>query len=556
MHSSPLAVPRSLRRDEKRGLTSFKAGFVAPLAVFPLLREDAVRRGDLAVMVEMKETAELLLNAVYAKVQVHLVPFLAFPRFNGSMDILNRSYMGEPPLEGEAVIPFIETVVKGAHEAEEILKVLGLHARPGDNINTAYIEAYNLIWNYRAKNRSPNITPRELDDDTLAPGFWSHQNFAHIVPDFDQAVIDGEVALNIVEQNLALSANEAKVLGIAGSNANVYTGSAGGTLQSDGSAPSTSDWLTDFVDNVSGERIIVQGNNTTKVPNIRADLTGIVAELAEGGVTVSLSNIELARKTQAYARLRERYAQHDEEFVIDMLMSGLSIPDQALKNPLLLAEQTVGFAQSLRYATDSGALDESATNGGARAAMTIRVPRLACGGLIYVTAEVSPEALFERQKDIFLYSEDVSGWPDFLSDDLDPEKVEVVTNDYVDLDHATPTETFGYAPLNHAWHRTMYNIGGKFYRPESDGATDTDRQRLWAAETADPVLSEDFYLTTNLHQKPFLDTTADAFEAVTLASLAIEGNTVFGGQLVEVTDVSNYEKVLAKAPQERIDKSV
>ena len=95
-------------------------------------------------------------------------------------------------------------------------------------------------------------------------------------------------------------------------------------------------------------------------------------------------------------------------------------------------------------------------------------------------------------------------------------------------------------------------IGGKFYRPEVDAGFDEDRQRIWAVETQNPTLSTDFYLCTNIHTKPFVVTNQDPFEVVTQGEVFIEGNTVFGGHLVEATD--DYEKVLALAPQDRIEK--
>ena len=127
-----------------------------------------------------------------------------------------------------------------------------------------------------------------------------------------------------------------------------------------------------------------------------------------------------------------------------------------------------------------------------------------------------------------------------------------VKNDYVDTDHDTPNGTFGFAPLNHEWNRVAYNVGGKFYRPAVDLVVDEDRQRIWAVETENPVLSADFYLCTNMHQKPFLDTVADPFEAVAVGDFVIEGNTVFGGVLVEA--MNNYDAVMAKAPTDRVVK--
>lgn len=540
--TAPVGAPRTLRGHGIRVLTSMPMGKVVPICAVPLLREDAIRRGALQLAFELQETAEILMNSVFVDVKAYLVPWLAMERFAGSRDIFDRSYMGVAPFEGEDPIDFFETEVKGAYGAEEIYEYMGVHAKPGAAVNTMYAECYNAIWNFRAANRSPHITPRGRLDKTLAPAFWAQEQFPFIVPSFDQAVMDGEVALNVIEADLALSQDYATV-NKYGTNPTLVRNAATGALITN----------TAFGNTHNPSGAVYVGAQAQFDPNgsLRADLSGITAELAANGITISLSNIDMARKTQAFARIRERYVEVDDDWVIDMLMSGMSIPDQALKQPILIGQSRTAFGQSKRYSTDADALSESAVNGGAMASLRLNVPRLATGGVVMVTAEATPEQLYERQKDPFFYLGDVADLPDYLRDELDPEKVAVVTNDFVDVDHATPDATFGFAPLNHEWSRKAYNIGGKFYRPDSSASFVEDRQRLYAVESADPVLSEDFYICTNIHQDVFLDTEADPVEVVAVGECIIEGHTVFGPVLTEA--LNNYQAVLDKVPQERID---
>lgn len=531
--ATPLRVPRTRRNHQVAVLTSLPAGKCVPIAVMPMLREDALR-GSVTVAVEMMETKEILMNPVNLRVTAYCVPFLAMERFEGSRDQFDRSYKGEPRVEGGGVTPFIEGQVMLAHGAHEIYKALGLHAKPGALVNTMYVEAYNRIWNFRAKNRSPDIAPRARTESALAPAFWQHSRFDHVVPDFDQAVIDGEVALNVVEARLP-------VRGIGAATGSPAM-TAGSIRQTDGTTLASAQRM-----NTNANDVFIDTRGVA--PNVFPE---IFAEMQENGITVSLSNIELARKTQAFAKLRERYQEHDEEWIIDMLMDGLSIPDQALKQPILLADRTVRFGQAKRYATDAGNLAESAVSGATVANISLRVPKLNTGGVIMVIAECVPEQLFERQRDPFFHSTDIDTWPEYLRDTLDPEKVDIVQNGEIDTSHTVPAATFGYAPMNWKWNAWGPKVGGKFYRPVVDGGTDEARQRLWAVETIDPVLSEDFYLVSSIHTKPFLDTESDPFEATVVGNAVIEGNTVFGGMLVEAT--SNYDAVAAKAPVERIEK--
>lgn len=535
--TSPIPVQRTTRRKEIRVLTSLNAGLMVPIYAEPLLREDAITSCNLRLAFEMEETVEVLMNSVNVRVMAYLVPRLAFERYDG-LDSLNKSYMGKPLVDAGPVTPWFEMVNAAAPGTNQIHEYLGKHAKAGTPLNTDYVEAYNTIWNFRAKNRSKDITLRARLLETLAPAFWLHQTFAHIVPDFDQAIIDGEVPLNVVNARMPLK-------GMAWQTAASYTlANQTGYIDTEGNSPpvGNNNWSS-----VQNPPHLVRGDNVTKIPDVYAEMT-------ENGITVSLSNIEMARKTQAFANLRRQYAGHSDEYIIDLLMQGITIPDEAWKQPILLADEQTVFGMSKRYASDAANLTESVVNGLTAVDVRFTVPRCPTGGVVMVVAEITPEQLFERQRDPYLFASTVEELPDFLRDTLDPEKVQVVENSEIDIDHDTPTGTFGYAPLNHQWARSIPQVGGKFLRPEVDAAFDEDRQRIWAVETANPVLSEDFYLCTTMHYKPFVitDEAIDHFECLARGAVSITGNTVFGGLLVESTN--EYAEVMEEVDQERIDK--
>lgn len=537
--TNPLDVPRTRRNHPVSGLTSGQAGKFIPIAMIPMLREDSAV-GSITVNCEMLETKELLVNAVTMRLRAFCVPWLAMERFERSRDQFDRSYMGEPQIEGGSVIPFFETHAFGTVGAKAVYHTLGLHAKSADTVNTMYLESYNSVWNFLATNRSQELTARARLDDTLAPAFWRHGRFENIVPDFDQAVIDGEVALNVVNSRLNVS-------GIGWETTTVPAAGPHNAREADGSVHSYAKFNN--VANSGTNAVYVRESATTP------GYPDVFAELADNGITVSLSNIELAKKAQAFAKLRERFEGMPDEYLIDMLMGGLSIPDQYLMQPMLVGDVTTTFGQVKRYATDSGNLAESAVSGGCSATVPINIPRLTTGGVIVVVAEVLPEQLFERQRDPFFVADSVSDLPEALRDTLDPEQVDVVLNGDIDSAHATPLAAFGYEPMNAKWNRPGPKVGGKFYRPDTDSVTDTTRQRIWAVEAVDPVLSEDFYIVSAMHNKPFLDddSAAEPFEFAFSGHVMLSGNTQFGGLLVEST--ANYDAVMAKAPQDRIEKA-
>jgi predicted Rdx family selenoprotein len=482
----------------------------------------------------MMETAEMLMNGINVHVYAHYVPFLAFDRFNGSMDELNKSYQKENGIGG-SVVPYFNTVSSAsaldttAGDAATFLQTMGIHTE-ASTLNTTIVEAYNAIVNHRRKARSASLTTRTATDWSLAEAFWGLEN-NHIVPDFDQKLIDGEVSL----QGLTFSAP-------------IYSEAAGDYGANNGYGPKTQ---LHSLPSTESSVVKDDGNVGSTVYNWTGQ---IWAELTEGGrATMSLADIDQAKKTAAFAKLRSMYDGIDDEHVIDLLMEGIRVPEEQLKQPILIGRGSTMIGYNQRYATDAANLDTSVTNGFATVDLNIRTPQMNTGGVIMITAEIVPEQMWERKKDYYLYETDPDNLPNYLRDYLDPEKVAVVKNDHLDVNHSTPNGTFGYAPLNHEWMRDMVNVGGKYYRPAND-AFDADRAKIWTAETTDPTLSDDFYLVDSLHKKVFSDQNADSFEITCLSDVEITGNTVFGERLLEADATSDYEAITDLVDDARIQK--
>jgi len=215
--NSPIAVQKSRRSAKGRVLTSGDAGKILPLKYEWLHREDGVQSGKIRMNVEMSETSELLMNGVGVTLYAHFVPMLAFDRFNGSMDELNRSYKKENGAAG-SVIPFFEknkfyhqvngsTVTEttanladtadghnNAYASKTFYQTMGIHTETL-NLNSTVVEAYNAIVNHRRKARSKSLPLRNAFDHSLAEAFWINNGMQNIVPDYDQNLIDGQVTL-------------------------------------------------------------------------------------------------------------------------------------------------------------------------------------------------------------------------------------------------------------------------------------------------------------------------------------------------------------------------
>jgi len=538
----PMEVPKTSRVETARGITSLPAGKAVPIYATGLHRMDRIVQGPLRFSFELMETADVLMNAVRVDVKAYVVPMLAFERFNGSLDVLNRSWEGQVPYPTQAVVPFYETEAAGAYKSNDILVYLGLHHKVGSTVNTMFTEAYNEIFNFRLRNRSKALfasAARTRLQKNMAPAFWNHEMFQHIVPDYDSAKVDGYV-------NLSVTNGKMPVRGIGWNNAQAFH-PAGMTVRKVGGT-------TEVSVATAGQRwssaLYTDTNPVVKEDPANVGYPEVFAELQSNGVQISLANIELAKKTQAFAKMRERYAGYTDEFLVNMLMDGIELPDQYLKEPILVGEGSTVFGFSKRYATDAANLTEHVANGATFVDMNIRCPVVNTGGVLMVIAEITPEQLFERQKNPWLHLDNNKlNRPDFVRDFMDPDKVDIVTNDRIDLDHVAPSTRFGYEPMNARWNNMIPHIGGKFFRPVANAPTDEDRQRFWASEAVNPTLGPEFYLATTIHTKPFADTVSDIAEVVIQGDLLVQGSTQFGAGLIEASD--DYAKVLAEVDQTR-----
>jgi hypothetical protein len=540
-NTTPISVARSTRQINQIVATSMPAGKMVPVTAFPLLREDQLRNSMIHCKVDLMETAEVIKNGIKCRFMAYFVPFLAFERFNGGMDEFNRAYKKQNIADGGTVTPFFNSMVAGTVGSIDIHKYLGFHAAPTDVINTAYIEAYNEIWNFRAVNRSQtlfNAKKRLVTNTTLAPAFWQHEQFKYVVPDWDDVAMEGSV-------DLSFTSSRVNVLGLGIETGNA-TQATQALRQTGGTTPSVQSQSS------SGIRVKTVGASPDIFPDIYADL-------ASAGIKISLANIELAKRTQWYANLKAQFEglngmSVDDAHIIDLLMEGISVPDQMWKQPILIADKTEIFGIEKRWATDGANLTDAVVNGSAMCDLDMVLPRTPTGGIVMIVAEILPEQLFERGRDPLLFTTDPTALPNAMKDDLDPQKVERMANGEIDTSHATPNGLFGYRPLNWKWQMSNTRIGGKWFKSAPSNTFNEERQHFWTVEVANPAYNSDFMISETFNTLPFVVTNQDVGEVQLQGTAIIEGNTQFGTRLWENDNA--FSEVLAKVDQGRITKGV
>lgn len=529
LKTDPIPVVRQTRDLRVRDVTTMRPGLLTPIAFIPLLRMDSCS-GRVQVGFNMAETYEELMNPVKVRVTAWFMPHIALERFERSRAIFERSFAGQPKTTdvGAPVVPYFEThahpATAGSHH---VYKALGISAKAGVLVNTGVQETYNQIANYMREQRSKSLPLVDLDNSDLLPALWLKNDFSDIVPDFDDAMIAGELPLTVTEAALPVSG-----IGFKGA----VTGGSGGTYyQADGAAATYANGVNS---SQADPNVIGVEMRTGGYPNV-------FANLSENGISVSLANVDQARALVEWAKLRESYEGHKDGWIIDLLMQGVEVEEQRWFQPMLLDQQEVTIRQAKRMAMDGASLEEGAANGAGVGSIGLNVPPNPYGGLIMIMAEALPEQLYERQADPYFTCTSVSQLPNYQKDVLNPMPVVEVLNKHVDVDHDTPDGLFGYARRNWQWARIPSRVGGDLFAPDADAATTVARRIIYPTDVENPELGEEFYLSTTLGMTPFLATDKDPIVVGLGGSVSITGLTIVGA--VHESE-ANYSEVRADNP--------
>lgn len=547
-NTNPVTFNRTSRRDRVVGMSSGRAGRVYPIDFIPLLRGDSMS-GQFFAELELAEMPKPLLNRVNANVQAWFVPKSAFPYFSG-YDEFMYSYQKEPinSLDGQKTPPPFFNTLSGSDiatfENSDFLKVMGLHmANTSDGFcNTDLVDAYNLIWNFRAGAHSTKIPRAAYAQEDLAAAldfkraFWPTGRHSHIVPDYERALVLGALDLDVMAGQIPISG-----IGLYGSGTTVAVNVVGHA-----DIPGDGDWSPLKATHPTSSSLMAKLAGATVDEGHK-----IMAEMGGETVVTSLADIDKARLTQSFAKLRASYAGNDfsgfdpDNVIVAELMQGFRVPRELFQRPWLVDSKRVTFGMAERHATDAANLDQSVTVGKTMAQLSLNVPAQDTGGYIVITVEVLPDRLNERQGDWCLYLNDPDQYPNALRDIQRPEPVDLVSNWRIDARHSNLDGLYGYEPMNAIWERDFSRLGGDFYQADPANPFKEARAGIWTPNMVDPAYTVDHWLAPDpFPHDVFSDTTASAFEIAFSHSAMINGITQIGDALVENND--DYSEVQAE----------
>lgn len=269
--------------------------------------------------------------------------------------------------------------------------------------------------------------------------------------------------------------NDAPVLGIAASNTAAFNQTPpGGSKQADGSAPAGANWRTTD----SASQIYIQGDNTSKVPNIYADLSAATA--------VSVNDLREALALQRFAEARARYGSRYTEYLRYL---GVRSSDARLQRPEYLGggKQTLQFSEVLQTGVTTSGVDSGVANLKGHGISALRSNRYRRffeeHGYIHTFISVKPRTMY------------MQGLPrtwnrrtreDFYQKELEHIGQMEIQNKEIYAAHASPDGVFGYQDRYDEYRRTESSVSGEFR------TTDLDFWHMARIFGASPTLNGDF----------------------------------------------------------------
>jgi hypothetical protein len=505
----PQRVKKSISQHTTTYFSTGKAGVVQPIDCIPVLRGDRVKYGTVRVNLELNQTVKLLQNAVNVVVEAIYVPMLAFDRFDG-LDDLNRAYKGVA--DGDGVVN--DYLRKYAHDPTTAwAKAVGVPGAAGRMVDAGFLESYNTWINHKRALRSTKLPTRDPLDQTLADCLWLNPTLEHIVPDFEVAALDAKV-------ETTMSSGRIGVEGLAFSGLSTGTGESQILTTDEDQGVTAANARKAYVD-------VSETNGAT--PRVFIELDG-------EKVGWDMSSIEEAHRIAAWAARMRGYKHIELAHEIELLMSGIALPNLEMSTPMLVGRSHTRFGMMRRFATDGASLTDSVSDGHASVDVPVYTPGVSnTGGYIIITAEVVPDNIHERRPDYLDTITDLSQLPEAVRDDIDSLRVSRVKNSQIDADHDDKDALFGYAPLHWDYADSgRVRVGGEYYRPEYSTAYDEDRLEIWNTDRQNVALNEDFILATNVTNNVFEDYNGHAFKIKAYGVATKITNTVFGKGLHEV----------------------
>lgn len=310
-HVPTIDAKRSRFAQPSRLVTMFDAGKLIPIEVKEILPGDSVKI-DNTILCRLTTPIVPFMDNLYLDTQYFFVPNrLVWENF--------KKFMGEkadPDSSTDFTVPQV-TAPTGGHLVESMADYFGIRIEVEKDVNALPFRAYNLIYNefYRDQKIIDSL-PVNIDDGPDLDTDYTIQRRGKRFDYFTSCLVEPQTGDPV---SISMTGN-APVSGIGFHTATTYNYTpTTAYIDTDGNSPPPgTNW------NITQANYqITRGDNTTKVPDVYADLSGVSA--------VTISAWREALQLQALAELEMRGGQRYIEIVYSSFQ--VRSPDARLQRP-------------------------------------------------------------------------------------------------------------------------------------------------------------------------------------------------------------------------------
>lgn len=436
-------------------------GELIPCGLTEVLPGDSIQQATSA-LVRCSPLLAPVMHPVTVKIQHYFVPHRII------WDDWEKFITGGPDGMDASVFPTI-TFPAGGPEIGTLADYLGI---PTDIVGSTAVSAlpfraYALIWNehIRDQDLQPELaisrasgadatTSVALQNDNWERDYlvsarpWEQKGPAITIPLGTKAPVSGMAIVNTTAYNTGPHATFIQPTGATGTGTNW----SGGLASND---------------------IRYRGNNTTKVPDIYADLTGASA------VTVNV-----LREAMALQRYEEARARYGSRYVEYLRYLGVRSSDARLQRPEYLGggQQNIQFSEVLQTAEGTDPVGDLKGHGLAGMRSNRWRRYFEEHGYVISLMSVKPKTMYSQGL--------ARHWnrrtkEDFFQKELQHIGQQEIKNKEVYASHTTPDGIFGFGDRYDEYRRNLSTVSGEF-------RTTLDFWHLARTFTSDPALNAAF----------------------------------------------------------------
>lgn len=523
---------RNVRREARTLRGELRGGKLHPVMITPVLGNEGGMISQ-SITMELKPIAGRLITPITAELTSVFVPVQAMD----ALKFPDADYAGLTEVIREKLLtgnPLFD--LENDNLLAEILRVNPVKVSGVAKVNEVVRLAHNAAVNFLRQRKYVKATLLASTNLTVTPAIITKTILERMDGVLDpEDRVNGSVKLNFGNMKLPVSGvavGNSPAAAAAGVGAvGLWSDSASGALGS----PTVSHTHT------RNAAYTYFATDASGVPQI-------FANLGDGDAgSVSLTDFYLAEKQDALVRAMRKMVDDNPEYGEEVVLRwahGLSVDNGRI--PVVIAERSVVFGQSLQTATDAAGIEADVKRSDMMVnfGFDVMAPKTELGGVVITFASVKPDETVSSQPHPFFG--DVWSAQNFVADEMALDPVPVTIRQLDSNCTSGQESTVAFYTGHNAIKRLYVDYGLTRNLDPNDVSNKT---AVWQLEIPTSVTPDNILYPVNLEHYPFADQAADCCIYTINHSATLQTPMIFGPSPVEELAIIETADIFEDAPE-------